>query len=209
MRALIAFLLLSFTPAFAVPVKVAEAPFNNLALTIQAIQTAKSYLLVNIYDLSSQDVADALVDRIKDGLHVEILEEGQPVGGVSAGGKKIRAQLAKAMAQAGGEDHLYVMSSKPVTNSFSAPSLSKRRFRFDHAKYIVVDGKDLLVGSENYSPTGNPVPGNLGNRGWEVLVHDDSIAGYFKDIFRKDSDTSIGDVVDLTDRSQLVDARTG
>ncbi len=197
MKKLIWLLLLSITPAFAVPVKVAEAPFNDLALTVQAIETAQTYLLINIYELSSQDIADAIIERIAAGVHVELLEEGQPVGGVSKAGKKIQGQIAKAMEKAGNEDHFFVMTSKA-----DPKKPVKRRFHFDHAKYVVADGARLLIGSENYSPTGNPEPGKVGNRGWEVLINDSKVAGVFQKVFRSDADTNNEDIVDLMALSQ-------
>ena len=197
MKRLIWLLLLSATPAFAVPVKVAEAPFNDLALTVQAIETAQTYLLINIYELSSQEIADALLERINAGVHVEILEEGQPVGGMSKPGKKIQAEIAKAMEKAGNEDHLFVMTSKA-----DPKNPIKRRYRFDHAKYVITDGATLLVGSENYSPTGNPVPGKIGNRGWEVLITDTGLAANFQKVFRADTDTSNEDIIDVMALSQ-------
>ncbi|MBI3558238.1 MAG: hypothetical protein HY074_18380 [Deltaproteobacteria bacterium] len=197
MKKLIWLLLFSVTPAFAVPVKVAEAPFNDLALTVQAIETAQTYLLINIYELSSQDVADAIIGRISAGVHVELLEEGQPVGGMSKAGKNIQGRIAKAMEKAGNEDHFYVMTSKA-----DPKNPVKRRFRFDHAKYIVADGARLLIGSENYSPTGNPEPGKIGNRGWEVLIGDSTVAANFQKVFRGDTDNSNDDVVDMMALSQ-------
>ncbi|MBI3557474.1 MAG: hypothetical protein HY074_14510 [Deltaproteobacteria bacterium] len=191
-KVLIALLLASAVPAYAVPIKVAEAPFNDLALTVMAIETAKTYLLVNIYDLSSKEIAAALIERINAGVHVEVLEEGQPVGGIGPAGREIQAQLARAMAKAAGhDDHLYIMTSHTQL-------LGKRRFHYDHAKYIVADGENLLIGSENYSPTGNPVPGSVGNRGWEVFIHDADTTMQFQQMFRSDADLSKGDIIDIT-----------
>lgn len=190
MKTLLALLFLSISPAFAVQIKVAEAPYNDLALTIQTIETAKKHLLVNIYELTSPVIADALAERIAAGVHVEILEEGQPVGGMSKAAKAIVGRLSKAMKDSdNAEDHFYIMTSRKG---------GQRRFHFDHAKYVVADGENLLIGSENYSPTGNPSPGAEGNRGWEVLVHDSALAEKFQAIYRQDSDTSNDDIVDVT-----------
>ncbi len=174
--------------------EVAESPTTSLSLTVSAIQSAQQSLYLNIYELSSSDVADALLARIRAGVHVEIIEEGQPVGGVSAAARGIQAQLAQAMRDAGGSDHLFEMTS----HASGGTHASKRRFHYDHAKYAVIDGKDLLIGSENYSPTGNPESGSKGNRGWEVLIHDASIASEFAQVFTSDSSLSAGDLVDLT-----------
>lgn len=167
-------------------VDVAEAPMDNLALTVSAIQSAQQSIYLNIYELTSSEIADALINRIQAGVHVEILEEGQPVGGMSAAAKGVQSQIVQAMQQTRGGNHFYVMTSKGTA--------SKRRYRFDHAKYAVIDDSNLLIGSENYSPTGNPSPGTKGNRGWEVMIHDASIAAEYKNVFSGDAVTNFGDV---------------
>jgi cardiolipin synthase len=175
--------------AYAFPIDVAEAPSTTLSLTLSSIQGARESILLNIYELTSPDIADALIERINAGVHVEVLEEGQPVGGLSAAGRGIQAQLVQAMRLAGRADRLYEMTSH---------AKSKRRFRFDHGKYAVIDGERLLIGSENYSPTGNPRPGTPGNRGWEVLLHDRAITEEYRMVFQGDIDMNRGDLLDLT-----------
>jgi phosphatidylserine/phosphatidylglycerophosphate/cardiolipin synthase-like enzyme len=188
---------LASSPAFAdFSLEVSEAPTSNLNLTVGAIRSAKQSILLNIYELSSPEIADALVSQIQAGVHVEILEEGQPVGGMSAAAKGIESQINQAMQQAGNGDHFFVMTSKGGTGTST-----KRRYHFDHAKYAVIDGGNLLIGSENYSPTGNPDPGTKGNRGWEVFLHEPAIAANYASVFRGDADTSYGDVIDLTSAS--------
>jgi phosphatidylserine/phosphatidylglycerophosphate/cardiolipin synthase-like enzyme len=177
--------------AFAFPVRVSNAPENDLDLTVQAIESAQESLLVNIYELSSTEITNALVDRIQAGVHVEILEEGQPVGGMSAASRATQSRLVRAM-QSCSSCRLFEMTSK------TGPKRAKRRFRFDHAKYAVIDGDTLLIGSENYSPTGNPNAGTMGNRGWEVLMTNASLAKQFAKTFDADKDTSYKDVLELT-----------
>lgn len=175
--------------ANAVQVKVSEAPSDALEMTLAAIHSANHSIFMNAYELSSADIANAIVDRVKAGVTVQILEEGQPVGGLSKPGKAIQQQIVDAI-NTSGDGHFFLMTSKVK---------SKRRYRFDHAKYAVIDGQDLLIGSENYSPTGNPSTGSVGNRGWEVIVTDTSLASQYQSIFAIDADTSHGDVEELTD----------
>jgi phosphatidylserine/phosphatidylglycerophosphate/cardiolipin synthase-like enzyme len=163
----------------------AEAPTTDLALTLTAIESAKQTLSVNIYELTSPQIVDALIQKISAGLQVQILLEGQPVGGLSAAAKGIESQIASAMHGASSADHLFVMEGK------------KRRFHYDHAKYVVIDHQAVLIGSENYSPTGNPEEGTLGNRGWEVLIHDADLAGQFERMFSQDAVTSFGDIQEV------------
>lgn len=179
---------LASTQASAFNVQVATAPDNSLPLILQAIGNAKQSLLVNIYELASPEVAQALIDQINRGLHVQILQEGEPVGGISAASRGLHAQIAQAM-----EAHPGCCSYGEMHKGVGGT----RRFRYDHAKYIVIDQGTLLLGSENYSPGGQPEPGTLGNRGWEVLVYDAQPARWFAQIFAKDSDPRQPDIVNL------------
>lgn len=169
-------------------VRTAEAPTNDLGLTIDIIESAQTSILVNSYELTSTEITNALLDRINAGIPVTILQEGQPTGGFSGASKKVEAQLVDAMNKQSG-DHYYLMTS----------ATKKRRYRYDHAKYMVIDGAQLLLGSENYSATGNPESGKLGNRGWEVALSGNaSIIDTFNETFHTDIDTSYGDVVEET-----------
>ena len=191
---LLCVLFLQDTFAFAdFTVETANAPEDNLSLTVHAIESAKQSIDLNIYELTSPEIVNALLDRIQAGVAVQIIEEGQPVGGLSAAAKGIQSQLLQSMASANNSDQLFEMTSKAG---------GKRRFRFDHAKYIVVDNQALLISSENYSPTGEPEPGTKGNRGWEVFIHDSGISSQFQSMFTADSDTSSGDILNLTSGQQ-------
>jgi phosphatidylserine/phosphatidylglycerophosphate/cardiolipin synthase-like enzyme len=181
--------------AFAYPVEMASSPESNLGLTLSAINSAKQSLLVNIYELSSPEIVQAITDQIGRGVHVEVLEEGQPVGGISAAARGMQASMVQAMNQAGNGDRLVEMTSK------SANGKVKRRFHYDHAKYMVIDSSSLVVGSENYSPTGQPEPGTAGNRGWEVWVQYPELAQQFGQMFASDSDPQNQDITTLTSSS--------
>jgi phosphatidylserine/phosphatidylglycerophosphate/cardiolipin synthase-like enzyme len=182
--------------AFAFPVEIAAAPGNDLKLTLEAIQDAQSDLYLNIYEMNSTEIGDAIIKQVNAGLHVEILAEGQPVGGVSKAEKSIQDKIIAAMTSDRNRDqsdHYYVMTSK-------ASAHAKRRYRYDHAKYIIVDGQSVLLGSENYSETSHPK--KPGNRGWETYVHGNAdLVKTFQQIFQTDTDSSYGDIEDMTDDS--------
>lgn len=176
--------------AQAFPVQVAEAPSTVQSLTVGALRSAKRSLHLNIYELTSPEIAEALEERIRAGVAVVILQEGQPVGGMSKAGRAVQARLVKAMRSSrASQSRLLEMNSKTG---------AKRRFRFNHGKYAIIDGRNLLIGSENYSPTGQPNPGAKGNRGWEVFLHDRTVAGDYEEVFRADTNQEAGDIFDLT-----------
>lgn len=171
---------------------VSSAPDSNLDLTVSAIRSAKKKLSINIYEMTSQDIADAIVNAIRNGVSVDILQEGQPVGGISQDGLDIQDEILEAMEESGGLHHYFEMSGER----------KDRRFAYDHAKYIVVDNQKLLIGSENYSPSGQPKNGNKGNRGWEVFLNDNAVVKKYNDIFQSDIRTEFNDVFELENRNR-------
>ena len=181
---------LCFEFLLAFPVDVAQAPRNDLYLTLRTIQNARKSLLVNIYEMKSPDVADALIDRIRNGVHVEVLMEGQPVGGMSEDGIEARRRVVAAMKKARGTPHFYMMETE--THKF-------RRFHFNHAKYIVVDDEALMLGSENYSAKLDTSDGKPGNRGWQVFLQRRDLAQTYKKMFYADADPNRDDISDLVE----------
>jgi len=171
---------------------VSDSPRSNLILALQAILSAQKSIVMNAYELTSYEIADALIQKLDEGVRVQILQEGQPVGGLIPEAIDIQKKIVKAMERnASAQVHGYwVMTSKTPKG--------KRRFRYNHAKYIIVDEKGVLVGSENYSPSGQPDPGSpSGTRGWQTFIYDQQMVRNFMDIFTKDSRTSFGDLVAL------------
>jgi phosphatidylserine/phosphatidylglycerophosphate/cardiolipin synthase-like enzyme len=139
----------------------------------EAIISAHNELLVNIYEFTDPEFADLLCKAAVRGVNITILLEGGPVGGISTEEQAIIAQLSgcgiQVSAMAGtGEDH--------------AP------YRYNHAKYIIVDGERLLLTTENFKPHSFPHAGVAGNRGWGVILTSRELARYFSLVFAGDLD---------------------
>ncbi len=181
---------LGFSPwAEAVPARFGLSPDNTQELLLSVINSAKKELIVNIYEFSSPVISKALVDQIKKGITLEILIEGQPFGGkVSPGGLDTLRALRTAMDQSSASNRLFVMTN--------ANTASTRRFAFDHAKYVIADGSTLLIASENFTATGHPNSGIVGNRGWETVLESPDLAAKMKAIFTQDTDLTHGDVIE-------------
>jgi phosphatidylserine/phosphatidylglycerophosphate/cardiolipin synthase-like enzyme len=60
-------------------------------------------------------------------------------------------------------------------------------YRYDHAKYVIIDNKSLILTSENFKNSGLPPKGMSGNRGWGVQLNDPGLAGYFTEVYTTDS----------------------
>lgn len=138
----------------------------------EALDHASSTVLVNMYEFSSPSLGASLVAAKERGADVRVLVEGGPVGGISPPEKSLIWAVNRS-----GIPVFSMVSSKAV----HAP------YRYDHAKYIVIDNDSLLLTSENFKNSGLPPPGMSGNRGWGVHLRDSGLAGYFTGIFNADA----------------------
>ena len=148
------------------------SPDSSLAVFSRAVASAQHQVLVNVYELSSAPITDSLIDAEKRGVDVEVLLEGGPVGGISPEEKAAIWRLNQ--------------SGIPVYE-MAAPDGGHAPYRYDHAKYVVIDDRAVVVTSENFGHSGFPATGEVGNRGWGVYLEDPDLAAYFKDIFRTDT----------------------
>jgi phosphatidylserine/phosphatidylglycerophosphate/cardiolipin synthase-like enzyme len=148
------------------------SPDNSLAVFSRAVASAQHQVLVNVYELSSANITGALVDAEKRGVDVEVLLEGGPVGGISAEEKAAVWRLNQSGIP------VYEMTT---SESGHAP------YRYDHAKYVVIDDRSVLVTSENFGHSGFPPHGESGNRGWGVWLDDPGLTAYFSDLYLTDT----------------------
>ena len=157
------------------------SPDSSYGVLESAITGARQEILVNAYELSHPGIGDLLVAARRRGVAVRVLLEGGPVGGISPGEEAVCAAING--------------SGIPLEMMTSTAS-SHARYRYDHAKYLVIDGRALLVSTENFGVTGFPLPGSRGNRGWGALIEDQGVAGYFGEVFS--ADAAGGDVIPYT-----------
>jgi len=148
------------------------SPDCSLAVFSRAVASAQHQVLVNVYELSSANITGALIDAEKRGVDVEILLEGGPVGGISPEEKAAIWRLNQSGIP------VFVMTT---------PEGGQAPYRYDHAKYVVIDDRAVLVTSENFGHSGFPPSGEAGNRGWGVYLENPHLAAYFKDIYQTDT----------------------
>jgi phosphatidylserine/phosphatidylglycerophosphate/cardiolipin synthase-like enzyme len=154
------------------------SPDSSYGVLEQAIGQARHEILVNAYELTNPGIGDLLIAAKRRGAGVTILLEGGPVGGISVDEEAVCAALNRSGIP------LLVMTTSSAAHA---------RYRYNHAKYVVIDGEDLLIATENFGPRGFPAPGSRGNRGWGAYIEDPGTAGYFREVFS--SDSRGGDVV--------------
>jgi len=147
------------------------SPDSSFGVLEGAISGARREILVNAYELSHPGIGDLLVSARQRGVSVQVLLEGGPVGGITPGEQVVCTALNR--------------SGIPVF-AMATTATAHARYRYDHAKYLVIDGESLVISTENFGYHGYPPAGSRGNRGWGVLVESPGVAGYFRDVFSVD-----------------------
>ncbi|WP_440949739.1 phospholipase D-like domain-containing protein [Methanosphaerula subterraneus] len=147
------------------------SPDSSAGVFYDAVNGARRSIDLNVYELTDPAIGAALIAAAGRGVSVRVLLEGGPVGGISPAEKGVVRSLQ--------EHQIPVMLLGGVSGVHA-------RYRYDHAKYLVIDDSAVLVTSENFKPGGFPEEGTSGNRGWGALVHDPRVAAYFAGVFSLD-----------------------
>jgi phosphatidylserine/phosphatidylglycerophosphate/cardiolipin synthase-like enzyme len=134
------------------------------AVPLATLDAAEDRLYLAAYTFASARVVDALVRARERGVRVRVLVEGAPVGGTSVR----QAAALDRLVRAG-------IEVRAVGGPWA-------RYRFQHAKYAVVDDR-ALVTTENWKPAG---VGGRASRGWGAVIHDEAIAAGLAATFRAD-----------------------
>ena len=140
--------------AFALP----DAP----GTVTDKFRDADERALISAFTFGSQHLADVLRDTEAD---VSVLVESTPPGGFGVPTERVLDSLASVA-------DVYVADGE------------RRRYRFLHAKYAVVDDT-AVVTSENWGDR-NFAPDATGSRGWGVVVEGEKTADYLARVFRED-----------------------
>ncbi|MGE5831824.1 MAG: phospholipase D-like domain-containing protein [Methanomicrobiales archaeon] len=154
------------------------SPDSSYGVIGETVTRARQEILVNAYELTHPGIGDLLAAARQRGVQVTVLLEGGPVGGIS----REEAAVCAALNRSG--IPLYRMTTTAAAHA---------RYRYNHAKYLVIDGENLLISTENFGIHGYPPTGSRGNRGWGALIEDPGVAGYFREVFL--ADRRGGDVV--------------
>lgn len=130
----------------------------------ETIRDAEDRLVLASYTLTSEEIAEDLVDAADRGVDVAVLLEASPVGGTEETTEPVLETL-----EDGGVD-------------VRAIGGEGSRYRFHHPKYAVADDR-VLVTSENWAPAG---VGGESSRGWGVLLEDETLAADLETVFDAD-----------------------
>ena len=121
------------------------------------INSAQKSIDIEVYTFSSRDVVDALMDAKSRGVVIKIILEKHVIGGEN--------------------DQIY---HELLAKGFNVKWASST-FKLTHAKFIIVDGQAVLVGSHNLSNSAL-----FKNREASVIIRESKTLQSFIDIFDND-----------------------
>lgn len=158
---------------------VAIAPDNAYQTIINHLNAAQTSIQIETLTFENLGLADALIQAAQRGVNVTILLEGAPSGGLPDQEKYICQQLEAAGGQC------WFMISNDTTNTHD-------RYRFMHAKFILIDNQIAILGSENLSPNSLPYDdksdGTAGRRGVILLTNATGVITHLQTLFTHDFD---------------------
>jgi len=153
----------------------AVAPEGTLNVVSQTIGSAQHSLRIEAYTLESGALYQVISDRIQAGVVVTILLESGPCGGIDDVEKWIVQRL-----------------HNPPTSAVYFIGETAPRYRFQHAKFILVDDRLALVSSDNFGENSMPSDpkenGTMGHRGFVAVTDSPGVVARLAEIFRRDCD---------------------
>ncbi|MCW3134380.1 MAG: phospholipase D-like domain-containing protein [Methanophagales archaeon] len=154
-------------------VTVFTSPDSSFKELVNAIDNAKESIYLNVYQFHNYYLMDHLIDAINRGVNVKVFLEGDPYRGMGDEERYIAEQIVNA----GGE--VRFMIDDEARGIYD-------RYRYNHAKYAIMDNKSALIMSDNWKNTGVPVNNTFGNRGWGIIINNLNVTSYFIDVFFED-----------------------
>lgn len=153
----------------------------------KAISDATESIRIEIYMLQSRNIMGLLAEKAEQGLDVDILMEGNPLG--------YKDSVTNAAPY-----YRYLVDKGAEIRFINVGDID--RYSYDHAKFAVIDNDTTIVTSENWvtdnmngtiRDTSYKIDGN-GNRGWGAIIESAGYAGFMSDVFANDWSMDYGDV---------------
>jgi len=164
--------------------RVLVAPDNVYAAISDLFASAQVSITLETYELTHPGLVAVLAERAQAGVTVQALLEGAPVGGLTDDTRWAAQQLSAAGARV----HFMV---NDVDGAHA-------RYPYLHSKFAVIDGKTVLLSTENFKPSSMPadaVDGDtLGRRGYAVIIADPILAARASLILSLDDDVAHNDI---------------
>ncbi len=162
-------------------ITLAIAPDNGYQAIINQLNTATETIRIETHTFENLGIGAALVAAANRGVSVTVLLEGSPPGGLPDQERFICQQIETA----GGS--CWFMINDPDQRIYD-------RYRFLHAKFVLVDGRRVIISSENLSPNSLPdddkSDGTWGRRGAALITDAPGVVSHVQSIFDADFDTA-------------------
>ncbi len=147
-----------------------SVPENAVGRLLRELSQASRTVNCSLYEITDACIVNALAACSLRGVEVNVLIEGQPVGGLSEASLNASASL---------QAHGVLVKELRSFESY-------KRYDYLHAKYMIVDSRRVVIMSENWG-------GGLHvNRGWGVTLDSGEVGRYFEAVFKDD----IGGLID-------------
>ena len=156
------------------------SPDCSYETIIRELRKANESIYFNIYEFTNPFLCDALVAALKRNVSINLFVEGGPIGGIDDREQYILCRIANH----GGNVRFIV--NDPENRVYD-------RYRFNHAKYLVIDHSTVIIKSCNWAKTGIPIHPTFGNREWGIIVKNKDLAHYFINVFLEDWNPQICD----------------
>ncbi|MBN1317298.1 MAG: lamin tail domain-containing protein [Anaerolineales bacterium] len=159
---------------------VAVGPDHLFEVMSATLNSAQSQLLIQSYTFENTNLAYITAARAAAGVSVTVLLEGVPAGeGITDQERWVCHEI-----ESNGGRCLFMISDDA--------SNIHDRYRYQHAKFIVVDGKIAMIGSENLSldamPDDAKGDGTAGRRGIFLITDAPEIVSHLETLFWLDAD---------------------
>jgi len=158
---------------------VAIAPDNAYDALVATLNAAQTSIQIESHTFENIGILNALIAAQNRGVSVTLLMEGSPPGGASDQERYICQQLEMA----GGACWFMINdASRDIAN----------RYKYIHAKFILIDDKQVIISSENLSPNSLPYDdksdGTWGRRGVLLITDAPGVINHVQTIFDRDLD---------------------
>jgi len=165
-------------------VLVGVAPDNAFEVVSTTLMKARRAISIEVYSLRHPALIDLLVQKAAEGVQVTVLLEGDPVGvGLETPDWQTQLYACQSIEAAGGA--CWFMAHEPEDRLYS-------RYRFMHAKMLIVDDTWVVVGSQNLTQGGLPSDdkenGTLGSRGVVIATNAPSVVAHATRVYTLDCD---------------------
>jgi len=162
---------------------VAVAPDNAYEVIKSHLESASTSILIEAYTFENAHLIDTVVSRAQAGVTVRVLLEGEEI-------RDQERWFCQRLHAAGGEAYFFHNDDQANIHD---------RYSNQHAKFMVLDGRILIVGSENFNysalPADDKSNGTWGRRGAFLVTDAPGVVARAQAIFDRDLDTAHKDIV--------------